>query len=75
MLTDCRLTDMLLLKNVGTRAVLGLLYVTVVPLGSQYRSGTRNRAGGENLQPHHRAFRGRQREKYKSETHALSVTP
>jgi hypothetical protein len=35
-----------------------------VPL--RYR---RNRAGGENLQPHHRAFRGRQREKYKSETH------
>ena len=52
-----------------------LMYVTVVPLGSLYRSGTRNRAGGENLQPHHRAFRGRQREKYKSETHALSVTP
>ena len=35
MLTDCRLTDMLLLKNVGTRAVLGLLYVTVVPLGDR----------------------------------------
>ena len=89
MLTDCRLTDMLTETWERVRLMTAVvptahcthvptfrqMCMTVVPLGSLYRSGTRNRAGGENLQPHHRAFRGRQREKYKSETHALSVTP
>jgi len=36
MLTDCRLTDMLLLKRGNPR---GCVHVTVVPLGSLYRSG------------------------------------
>jgi len=83
MLTDCRLTDMLTETWERVRLMTAVvptahsvptfprsvMCMTVVPLGSLYRSGTRNRAGGENLQPHHRAFRGRQREKYKSETH------
>ena len=89
MLTDCRLTDMLTETWERVRlmtAVVPTAHCTHVPtfrhvydsrsarltVPLRYR---RNRAGGENLQPHHRAFRGRQREKYKSETHALSVTP